>query len=369
MEKTNINKRNIAAAVIVIILLAIILITAIPYLANTVVGNHIAENPKTVTFEVVSEFDAAFSDNKFTVFNAQGLKRYSEKGNFDSDYYKNAYSPSIGCKDPYTVLYDTDSKEADIIKNNTLKYTVKAPQNIKCASVSKNGYCTVVTSEKGYKSAVLVFDQNGTNIYSWFADEGYVSDAVLSDNSKELAVSRICIENGKIQSKLTRFKLNSEDAVSTVISEGAVAYKLIYIGSDIILITDKKILLCSKNGKIKNEYSYKGKELECFDTLGNGVVLSLSEDMSCSTVVYLNRRLKETGTYKADFLISMIDANNSKCIISGVGRVAVLDRKCRPLVKGELKKDGKYILLGKNWRNFAVINSTQMNIFEIKRGR
>lgn len=351
-------------------LIVVIIALSVAPVLNSVFGNHIDDEIKSVPTDVVSESDVGFAEGNYVVFNSQGVKKYNVNGNFEDDYYLSAYSPMMSVRGGYTALADADSSEITLLKSGRKKVSMKVPQNVKRVNVNAKGYVTAITAEKGYKSLVIVFDKYGREVYKWYSDESYVVDALLSDNCKYLATASLSIDKDTVNTKITQFKVTSEAKLSEVLLEKNIAYQLLYKGNGLVAITDKQAVKISKMGKIKNKYEFNGKTLECFDAENeDNIALALSLDTSITDVITLNSSLKEKGKHQCKFLVNMIDEQNSKVIVSGDGKVEVINKGGTLLLSDDLEKEGKYIVLADNWRHFAVISPSQINFFTVKRGK
>ncbi len=365
--KDNKTLLQIATGVVII---AVIIAIILPDALNAIFGNKISDEVYSVTTDVVSEFDVDYIDGNFAVYNSQGLKKYNNKAEFEEEYYTSAYSPIMHKKGKYIALADTSSAEITVLKGNSVYYEVKVPQNVKRVSVNKKGYITVLSGETGYKSVVLVFDNTGTEKYRWYSDESYAIDAKLSDDSRLLAVASVKMGTNKLNTIVEQYKIKDENVLSSVQLEDLVPYSITFDGSSVVLIGDKKAYTLSKTGKIKSEYDYKGRTLECFDNENkDNIVLALSENMGLSEVVILNEKLAEKGTNPCEFHIAMLDENNGKVAAAGEGNMKVIKSNGKTLVQGEFSKDGSRIVLSDNWRNFAIYSSSSIKMFNIKRGR
>lgn len=353
-----------------ILIIALIVAIILPDTLNAIFGNHISDEINTVTTDVISEYDVDFINGKFAIYNSQGLKKYNKGAEFEEEYYLSAYAPIMHKSGKYIALADTSSTEITVLKGNSVCYEVKVPQNVKRVSVNKRGYITVLSGETGYKSVVMVFDNTGTEKYRWYSDESYAIDAKLSDNSKLLAVASVKMDGNKLNTIIEQYKIKEENVLSSIMIEDLVPYSITFNGSKVVLLGDKKAYTVSKGGKIKGEYDYKGRTLECFDLDNNdNIALGLSENMGISEVVVLNKNLKEKGTNSCEFRVAMLDENNGKVAVAGEGNVKVLKSNGKALAEGEFSKDGSYIVLSDNWRSFAIYNANSISMFNIKRGR
>lgn len=364
------DKKKILQFSVALLIALIIVIIAFPHILNAVFGNRIKDEIITVATDVVSEIDVECIEGKFAIYNSQGLKIYNTKGEFDREHYKSAYAPIMHRDGDFTALSDTSSTEFTVLKGDNVRYEAKAPQNIKSITVNKKGYTTIITGETGYKSLVIVYDNKGEEKYRWYSDESYAIDAKLDENSKTLAVVSVKMESNSLVTLVEQYKLNQEEVLSRTVIEDIIPYSIAFNGSKIVLIGDKKAYCISRTGKIKNEYDYKGRLLECFDMENiNNISLALSEDTGATELVVLNSNLKEKGTQRCEYLVTMLDENNGKVIAAGEGSVKVITEKGRILAEGDLSKDGSFIVLSDNWRKFAVYSSGYINIFTVERGR
>ena len=272
-------------------------------------------------------------------------------------------------KDDIIAVADTNGKNATVIKNNKTRYTVKTPENIQLISVNNNLYSAAITSEKGYKSLVKVYNYKGENIYEWHIGEYYAVDAYVTDNNKYLAVLGVGIDENKINSHVVFINLKEEIVHSEFEIENELAYKFTLENSDAYVITDKSVYRVSASGKLKQKHSFSGKELLGFDIDEcDNISLALNDNNSQSTVTVLNKRLKSKSECNIPIQVTMFDSVGEKVVAAGQNEVFVTNNG-RVYAKGVFSKEAERVVLSGNGKNIATSGGNSICIYNIRMGR
>ncbi|MBQ2898027.1 MAG: hypothetical protein IJE46_06900 [Clostridia bacterium] len=368
MKKVNVKR--LAVFTIIIVLLLALLVNIGSFLFSVIAGMKITDTGTTITPSVVSEHDFEQYNGALAVVNSKGIEFYNNKGEYNADIAFKLYTPYIYTSDKYAVVADVGAENAIVLKNGKQAYKISEKEPIYSVSVNQNGYTAVLTSESGYKSTVVIYNNLGSKIYTWYSGDLYVVDVKISDNNKRFAIAGVLADDN-LKSVVKFFKLNEENPVSEVILDSELAYQLEYKNSKALIATDSGLRLVSQNGKIKKKYDFTGHNLLCFDiknTKMPTVAISNSEG-SGSKVVVLNSSLREKGVAVIDGQAEMIDENNSKIIVSNSNKVYLVSQRGNVKAVGDMFKDAQSIKLADDNKHIFTLSGSTLGIYKIEYGR
>ena len=365
-----VNGKRFVGVVAAGIIIAVIIIKLSTFFVGMLAGIKIVDTGKTITPSVVSEHDFDEFNNQIAVVNSKGVEFYDNKGNYSADIAFKLYSPYIYTKDHYAVVADIGSENAMVLKGQKQVYKITQQEPICAASVNKHGYTAVITNESGYKSSVVIYDNFGSEIYTWYSGELHITDVKISDNNKRFAVVGIDAEDS-MKSVVKLFKTSESEPHAQVIFDGELAYQLEYNGNNLIVLTDKKISRVSSDGKVKNSYSFEGQTLLCFDIKNAGrPVLALNDKESVgSKVVVLNSSLKERGACHIDGQAKMMDENKKEVLVSNGDVLYLVGTSGSIKAKGQMYKDAENIRFSDDKKHIFTLSGSILEVYEIKYGR
>lgn len=365
-----INVKRFAVILISGIVLAIILIKLATFLTGMIAGIKIVDTEKTITPSVVSEHDFDEYNGQIAVVNSKGVEFYDNKGNYDSDIAFKIYSPYIHTRESYAAVADIGSQNALVLKGLRQAYRITEQEPISSVSVNKNGYTAVITNESGYKSSVVIYDNFGSEVYTWYSGELYVVDVKISDNNKRFAIVGIDSEDS-LKSVVKLFKISEAEPYSQVIFESELAYQLEYRGNSLIVLTDKEIRLVSASGKVKNSYEFDGQTLLCFDIKNSKMpVLTLdNKENAGSKVVVLNSSLKEKAVCDIEGQAKMMDENNKEIVVSNGDKLFLISSFGSLKAQGQMHKEAENIKLSDDKKHIFTLSGSTLGVYEIKYGR
>ena len=368
MKKLNV-KRFLTVAIAGIIL-AVVIIKLVTFFVGLIAGIKIVDTGRTITPSVVSEHDFDEYNGKIAVVNSKGVEFYDNKGNYNSDIAFKIYSPYIHSNEQFAAIADVGSQNALVLKNNKQMYKITEQEPISYVSVNKNGYTAVITSESGYKSTVVIYDNFGNKIYTWYSGDLYVADVKISDNSKKFAVVGIDAEDS-LKSVLKLFKMNENEPYSQVIFDSELAYQLEYRGNNLVVLTDKKICLLSASGKVKKSYGFDGQTLLCFDIKNTKMpVLTLDDkETAGSKVVLLNSSLKEKAVCLIEGQAKMMDENKKDIVVSNGDTLFMISSFGSLKAQGKMNKEAENIKFSDDKKHIFTLSGSTLGVYEVKYGR
>ena len=283
-------------------------------------------------------------------------------------------SPAISACDTLAALYDIGGSTLRLLQSDGTTTDIVPAGDLISVQVSENAYTAVVSEASGYRALVSVYDRDGSEIYQWYASSCWVLSAIVSPDSRQLAV--LCLSDGNrdergeaIPQATERSEALSESEVK-IFSLNAQVQNAAFSVSNTILIdlrwmSDSSLcawstgqaLFFSDDGTWRSTYDFAGKYLCAVAKKGNGFLcfaLSPYRNGSTGTLVSLDREGNPLGTTNIDSYILALDAVDNRVLLLSSDSVrlyssALAERaklstgdRCRGAI---LRSDGRAILI------------------------
>ncbi|MBQ6999106.1 MAG: hypothetical protein IJN62_04890 [Clostridia bacterium] len=265
---------------------------------------------------------------------------------------QNNAAPVIKNGGKYVLTYSFDVPGAMLTKGgDSVEFATE--NNIIGGSVNKNGYCALITREKGYKAQIVVYSPEGEILYKWHSADNYIIDAAISYDNRTLAVATADFSKNTASGGLMLFNFSQEKPFAGQVLENNIIMQIKFIGKDSLLVVgDIGAAVFNSLGEKKAEYSYSGKSLTNYD-IGddNSLVLALNESDSVlndTEIKIMGSNLKEKGTYMASGAVSCLDASDGKVLVVSDRKLALVSKRGNELAKLDVNKDIKNAVLMNN---------------------
>ncbi len=128
-------------------------------------------------------------------------------------------------------------------------------------AASQKGGFAVITSEKGYRSAVHVYDSAFRLIYSRLFGDDYVNYLDINKDGNEFIAAAHFSEKGNLVTRISRFKTDAEEAVSTSTFVGEIPLGVYYTENGYALMTSEALRFFDNDGNTVGTIDFNGKEL------------------------------------------------------------------------------------------------------------
>lgn len=133
---------------------------------------------------------------------------------------------------------------------------------IYAVAASKSGSYAVVSSEKGYRSAVFVYDQHFREIYHYYFGKLYTDFVDISPSGNEIITLSHYSADGNLVSSLSRYSTTDSSAEPyTAEFAGEIPLGVYYTDYGYALLTGSALRMFSSDGTQLGEVSFAGKEL------------------------------------------------------------------------------------------------------------
>lgn len=185
--------------------------------------------------------------------------------------------------------YDLGGKDLRIFNSYSLISQISFDYPIYWLAASEDGGFAVVSSAKGYRSAVYVYDKEFRLLYSRLLGDKYVDFVDISEDGKEFLTAAHYSEGGNIVTLVSKFRVDSEDMISEQKFIGEIPLGIYYTESGYCLMTSDSMRMFDSEDALKGEVSFADKDLLSGRILGNYALVTYSlEGLSGGTeaVIY-----------------------------------------------------------------------------------
>ncbi len=351
-------KKNRFLIIVILLLIASTAFTLYMNIDNPLLHNVFSGVGIDLVNETVIEFekteDYAMSGLNGNAIVARNTTVSCVDGNMNNIWTinQNNAAPVIKTGGKYVLTYSFDVPGAMLTKGgDSLEFATE--NNIIGGSVNKNGYCALITREKGYKAQVVVYSPEGEVLYKWHSADNYIIDAAISYDNRTLAVATADFSKNTASGGLMLFNFSQEKPFAGQVLENNIIMQIKYTGKDTLLVVgDIGAAVFNSLGEKKAEYSYSGKSLTNYD-IGddNELVLALNESDSVlndTEIKILGSNLKEKGTYIANGAVGCLDTSDGKVLVVSDRKLALVSKRGNEIAKLDVNKDIKNAVLMDN---------------------
>lgn len=268
------NKKKFIIFIILVVIIMLTAIFSIIYVCNSKFRNwadmHILmkivtegnlasidiDSNENISIYTYDKYVALLRDNKLEIYNSSA---------------KQIESLDITINDPlftsngkYVVIAENGKQKIYLISGTKILWNTDVDGTISRIDVNENGYVSIVCTGTTYKSVIVVFDQNGNELFKQYIPNNTVIDSVISSDNKYLSFAEIDTSGTLIKSIVKTISIkDAQSASENVIvytyemPTNSLAINLKYQGSkNLICMCDDGINLLS-DGNIQKLMSIK----------------------------------------------------------------------------------------------------------------
>ncbi len=204
--------------------------------------------------------------------------------------------------------YDLGGKELRIFNSYSQLSKMPFDYPIYGVTASKNGEFAVVTSAKGYRSAVHVYDKDFRIIYSRLFGDKYVDFASISSDGQEFITAAHFSQKGNLVTQISRFNIHSEDVVSSQEFIGEIPLGIYHTDEGYSLLTTDSLRLFNANDECTHEISFAEKELLSGRVFGDKILINYGLDGLSGGTETLVYRLDGSVEFSRQFDTALTDS-------------------------------------------------------------
>lgn len=190
-------------------------------------------------------------------------------------------SPTLSVGEKYFAVFDMGDNYFAIYNSFSKIYEETTPYAIWDVVMGDNGEFLILTAEKGYRSALKVYNSEFENKMNWYTPDKYVVSADISESRDTFYVTG-CVknnENGDFQSSVIVLKENSDKVETTVeIQSELILNTKFFDNTNICVLTDRALRVSDLTGKELEKISFPSDSLKFFEACDDYAVLVLNEN-------------------------------------------------------------------------------------------
>jgi len=201
------------------------------------------------------------------------------------------------------LIYDRGGTMLQVRTRTSVLFEQTYDYEIITASLSEDGYLTVVTGAQRYTSQVMVYSPDFDMIFSWSPAEEYVVAAAVGPDEKTIAAASVYASGGQIYSTVHIFAVDSSEEQAQHRFEGSAVVGIAFTNKgDIRVICDDQAAEMDTDGKLLGYYGYGGELTAYLCPPGSGETVLIfdqyTESRSCR-LVFLGDEMEEKASASA----------------------------------------------------------------------
>ena len=176
--------------------------------------------------------------------------------------------------------YDLGGKEVRIFNSYSQLAKMQFDYPVYSLSTAKSGEFAVLSSAKGYRSAVFVYDKDFRIKYTHHFGSEYADFVSIAPDGQELLVASHFSKNGNLVTRVSKFDLNSDSntPVFSIEYNGEIPLGIDYTDEGYSLITTDAWRGFNIENEMISETSFAEKELLSGSVFGNRVLINYGMD-------------------------------------------------------------------------------------------
>lgn len=252
------------------------------------------------------------TENSFHVFrgdlalvNDGGVTLFDRRGSAVMTDSFNMSNPVCVPSDRYLAVYDLGGYQIRIYNSFSLLHEMTYDYPIQAVSLNSDGAFCVVTSEKSYHSAVLVYDRDFVEVHRWLSADKFAVDATLSDD-EVLTVSTVKTDDGGLFGEIIALEFDKKEALFSYSYRDQMPLYLSSQKKHSVLLTDDNLFFLDDGKLIKTIPMPDGSlRKQCF---GEELCCVLQDELSVG-VNYLLRVFDRKGEelHALKFSVQILD--------------------------------------------------------------
>lgn len=212
-------------------------------------------------------------------------------------------SPSAQAAGRRLLVYDRGGSKLQVRTRTAALFEQVYDYEIISASLSGEGFLTVVTGAQRYASQVTVYDPDFNEVFTWSPAEEYVAAAAVGPDGRTIAAASVYASGGEIYSTVHLFAADSSEELAQRRFDGSAVIGLSFTGGgDVRVICDDQAAEVDTKGDLLGYYRYE-KDLTAYlcPPDGDETILIFdhyTETRSCK-LVFLGEEMKEKASASA----------------------------------------------------------------------
>lgn len=146
--------------------------------------------------------------------------------------------PKINQNETNLFCYDLGGKELKIFNSYSLLNEISFEYPINGFASSKSGNFAVISSAKGYRSAIYIYDKQFIPIYTSYFGDKYAYFVDISEDGEEFITASQYSQGGNLVTQISKFRVDQEGVLFEQKLIGEIPLGIYYTENGYCLITD-----------------------------------------------------------------------------------------------------------------------------------
>jgi len=229
-----------------------------------------------------------------------GLAVINRRGEMSGSINERFSFPFADINDNYILHAGRWSNTAAVYRRLREVYRIGTDENIMLGRVNRNGYSVIATEAMGFNGLVTVYNRRGAPVYRWFVGDGHIVDIDIAPNDNTIAIAKISADGAAISSVISFVDISQDEEVATIRREHSMISSISFNrDGTLVAISDTELLGFNRNGLIRYEVNFNGRNLLTFNKDSeNCIVLAFEAGRGNTTLEFFNRDGRPRGSYQ-----------------------------------------------------------------------
>ncbi len=236
---------------------------------------------ESFVFEGGESSQFAVLDHELLVCSGKDVRLYSGSEQVSLDQAISIQNPVVDTVGNAALVYDAGGQSLFVYRDRAEVFSLSLEdgQQLLAASMNSQGWLVVVSQESGYKGIVTVYDNTFSPQIQLHLSSRFVMDAVLSTDSKSLALLTLGLNDNAFESRVDFYQLNRTEEETepdwTCPVGGDVILAMRWDNSGIWALGETSLSILSTDGTVTGSCNYGDLYLKGFSLDGDGTAVLL----------------------------------------------------------------------------------------------
>ncbi len=273
--------------------------------------------------------------------------------------------PILSCSGRYVLAAERGGTKVLLIAGGKVKHELQTTGEVITASVNSKGAFVIVMKERGFKALVKVYNAKGKELFAWHSAEQNILSAVLSEDSKNLAVAAV---NMKDLSKLsTVMQFDVRDTVPHVLDVGDenLVSNLLYNRGELVAVGDEALYCFKSDGAQKFKLDFGGRELQKYSMYPGGTLALAFRGTTGggSSVEFYDTHGNLKGASPIGGAVTSLDTFGKYAVVTAQTELYVIGQNGRIVSKRLLDAVASRAFLCGSRNRFFLLSGTQASMY------
>ena len=216
-------------------------------------------------------------ENGILMSSAAGAHYYSFSGELYAEEVLSMENPVLSASNRSGVVYDAGGQSLFLFRGTqeVFDLTLEGDADLLSARVNDSGWLAVTAQQSGFKGAVTVYDEDGSEVIQISLSSTFVVDAALSPDCRTVAVVTMDQEGGAFSSQVLFYPVDQEEPSAQASLEGITVLDLDYEDGLLWVLGEDRLMAVPQDGSAPVSYSFGRSYLKGCSLGGDGYALLL----------------------------------------------------------------------------------------------